>query len=142
MLAGAAAIGGRRGTRRSRRPPAREKGPLVWLDMDQKELDDAYDQAVYAPNARSSQAAAGQQRAGARAARRAQALRLRPDPDRGARRLHRPSGRTRRSTCSSTAARGAPALAKDYRYAAEMFVNAGAHFVVLDFVNVDRAAAA
>jgi arylformamidase len=26
------------------------KGPLVWLNMDQKELDDAYDQSVYAPN--------------------------------------------------------------------------------------------
>ena len=26
------------------------KGPLVWLDMDQKALDDAYDQVVYAPN--------------------------------------------------------------------------------------------
>ena len=31
-------------------PAARAKGPLVWLDMDQKELDDAYDQRVYAPN--------------------------------------------------------------------------------------------
>src|SRR5438876_93781 len=30
--------------------PARAKGPLVWLDMDQQELDDAYDQIVYAPN--------------------------------------------------------------------------------------------
>jgi arylformamidase len=29
--------------------PPRAKGPLVWLDMDQKELDDAYTQAVYAP---------------------------------------------------------------------------------------------
>ena len=29
---------------------ARAMGPLVWLDMDQKALDDAYDQAVYAPN--------------------------------------------------------------------------------------------
>jgi arylformamidase len=28
----------------------RSKGPLVWLDMDQNELDDAYDQIVYAPN--------------------------------------------------------------------------------------------
>src|SRR5205823_2995887 len=28
----------------------RTKGPLVWLDMDQQALDDAYDQAVYAPN--------------------------------------------------------------------------------------------
>jgi hypothetical protein len=26
------------------------KGPLIWLDMDQKELDDAYNQSVYAPN--------------------------------------------------------------------------------------------
>src|SRR5215831_1847781 len=34
------------------RPPQspREKGPLVWLDMDQQDLDDAYDQSVYAPN--------------------------------------------------------------------------------------------
>ena len=30
--------------------PKGTKGPLVWLDMDQKELDDAYDQLVYAPN--------------------------------------------------------------------------------------------
>jgi arylformamidase len=26
------------------------KGPLVWLGMDQRELDDAYDQGVWAPN--------------------------------------------------------------------------------------------
>ena len=31
-------------------PPARQKGPLVWLDMDQHELDEAYDQSVYAFN--------------------------------------------------------------------------------------------
>jgi arylformamidase len=30
--------------------PGKAKGPLVWLDMDQQALDDAYDQAVYAPN--------------------------------------------------------------------------------------------
>lgn len=30
--------------------PAREKGPRVWLDLDQKELDDAYDQSKYSPN--------------------------------------------------------------------------------------------
>ena len=29
---------------------AKTKGPIVWLDMDQQELDDAYDQTVYAPN--------------------------------------------------------------------------------------------
>jgi arylformamidase len=34
----------------AQRDPARSSGPLVWLDMDQKALDDAYDQVVYAPN--------------------------------------------------------------------------------------------
>src|SRR5258708_19024790 len=33
-------------------PPPHQKGPLVWLDLDQKELDDAYDQSVYAFNAK------------------------------------------------------------------------------------------
>ena len=31
-------------------PPTRTKGPLVWLDMDQHELDESYDQSVYAFN--------------------------------------------------------------------------------------------
>ena len=30
--------------------PAREKGPRVWLDLDQQALDDAYDQSKYAAN--------------------------------------------------------------------------------------------
>src|SRR2546430_4306915 len=34
----------------ARAPQPRAKGPLVWLDMDQQALDDAYDQIVYAPN--------------------------------------------------------------------------------------------
>ena len=29
---------------------AKPKGPIVWLDMDQQQLDDAYDQLIYAPN--------------------------------------------------------------------------------------------
>jgi arylformamidase len=33
-------------------PPARIKGPLVWLDMDQQDIDDAYDNDVYAFNAK------------------------------------------------------------------------------------------
>ena len=32
-------------------PPLHVKGPAVWLDLDQQELDDAYDQSVYAFNA-------------------------------------------------------------------------------------------
>ena len=31
-------------------PPPRAKGPLVWRDMDQQDLDEAYDQSVYAFN--------------------------------------------------------------------------------------------
>src|ERR1700722_6696557 len=30
-------------------PAAHQKGPKVWMEMDQVELDAAYDQAVYAP---------------------------------------------------------------------------------------------
>ena len=30
-------------------PPPHAKGPLVWMDMDQLELDAAYDQSFYAP---------------------------------------------------------------------------------------------
>src|SRR2546430_12787256 len=45
----ALASGGAAGAQRAPQPP-REKGPLVWLDMDQQDLDDAYDQLVYAPN--------------------------------------------------------------------------------------------
>ena len=33
-------------------PPAHEKGPLVWMDMDQVELDAAYDQSFYARQSR------------------------------------------------------------------------------------------
>ena len=52
LVGGGAALLGATGPALAQRPaqPPRVKGPLVWLDMDQKELDDAYDQAVYAPN--------------------------------------------------------------------------------------------
>lgn len=30
--------------------PPLSKGPRVWLDLDQAEIDAAYDQSVYAPN--------------------------------------------------------------------------------------------
>jgi len=114
----------------------REKGPRVWLDMDQKELDDAYDQAVYAPNI---------QQILKRCARNSELARER-------------LGAPRRFAYGTTAIEGldvfptraanAPinvfvhggawrtGLAKNYAYAAEMFVNAGAHQVVLDFINV------
>src|SRR6478609_7447441 len=30
--------------------PSPARGPLIWRDLDQKALDDAYNQAAYAPN--------------------------------------------------------------------------------------------
>jgi hypothetical protein len=53
LATGAAAVATMPGGRVAFAQPApapRAKGPLVWLDMDQKELDDAYTQSAYAPN--------------------------------------------------------------------------------------------
>jgi arylformamidase len=47
--AGAVGIADQASAQRLPTPP-RAKGPLVWRDMDQHELDEAYDQRVYAPN--------------------------------------------------------------------------------------------
>ena len=51
VLAGGAALAAGGAAFAQQAAAARAKGPMVWLDMDQKELDDAYDQALYAPNA-------------------------------------------------------------------------------------------
>ena len=51
LLAGAATVAGIGAAVAQQPAPApRVKGPLVWLDLDQKELDDAYDQSKIAPN--------------------------------------------------------------------------------------------
>jgi arylformamidase len=44
LLAGAAVMAGDAALAQGAppAPPARAKGPAVWLDLDQKELDDAY----------------------------------------------------------------------------------------------------
>ena len=136
LLAGSAALAAGGQALAQQAAPARAKGPLVWMDMDQQELDRAYDQAPWAPNA------------GYLAKRRA-AL-----SEQARQRL----GAPKRFTYGATPIEGldvfatkkpnAPiniyihggawraGLAKDNCYAAEVFVNAGAHFVVLDFVNV------
>jgi arylformamidase len=138
LIAGAAAMTGGTALAQSA-PTAREKGPIVWLNMDQKELDDAYDQSVYAPN---------QPQLGKRRNANSQIVRER-------------LGEPKRFAYGSTPIEGldvwttakpnAPVqvfvhggawrvgLAKEHSYAAELYVNAGAHFVVLDFINVDQA---
>src|SRR6516162_10996923 len=50
--AGTVALISERAEAQQAAPPAamREKGPRVWLDLDERELDDAYDQMKYDPN--------------------------------------------------------------------------------------------
>lgn len=117
----------------------RVKGPRVWLDMDQKELDDAYTQSVYAPN---------QQQITGRYATNSEATRARLGPPR--RYAYGPSPVegldvyvTRRPNAPINifihggAWRGG--FAKDYAFPAELFVHAGVHYVVPDFTTVQDA---
>jgi arylformamidase len=112
------------------------KGPRVWLDMDQKELDDAYDQSVYAPNRdqmskrRASNSELVRERLGApkRVAYGAtphEMLDIYPTPIGNAPVAVFVHGGAWRGS-----------YAKDSAYGAETFVRAGAHFLVLDFINV------
>lgn len=117
----------------------RVKGPAVWLDMDQSELDAAYDQSKYAPNLRQIVT---------RYATNSEAVRARlGTPQRYA---YGPTPiealdiyTTKRANAPINifihggAWRGG--LAKDFAYPAELFVHAGAHYVVLDFINVIEA---
>lgn len=116
---------------------AKVKGPLVWLDMDQDALDNAYDQGVYAPNRdqlnarRSSWSKEVRSHIGA--------------PERFA----YGDGEMEKLDVYRTDRPNAPAVifihggawrngtAEKFGFPAEVFVRAGAHFVVLDFNNVD-----
>ena len=125
----------------------RATGPIVWLDMDQQALDDAYDQLVYAPNRdqltqrRIINSAATRKRIG--------------DPLRFA---YGPTPIEALDVFRAAPAPGAKAIdktpvaifvhggawrtgsASDYSFIAEPFVRAGGNFVVLDFVTVDDTA--
>lgn len=120
----------------AQQPMPSAKGPLVWLDMDQVALDAAYDQGKYAANL---------QQILNRYETNTQSVRERlGEPSRFA------YGDTPIESLDvyRTKSPNAPinifihggawrgGLAKEFGYAAELFVNAGAHLVVLDFVNV------
>jgi arylformamidase len=120
-------------------PPAHEKGPLVWMDMDQVELDAAYDQAFYAPmrleiiNRYASTSEEARRRIG-------QPVRLSYGPT-AVEKLD--IYRTKRANAPVFVfIHGGAWLggeAKNYAFPAEMFVNAGAHYVVLDFIAIREA---
>jgi arylformamidase len=132
----------------------RSRGPLVWRDMDQQALDDAYDQSKYASNQLEI--------TGRRGPASVRALQFIAPPERRAygptevERLdvYRAGNLLRRAPGNNNAARHSAQApisifvhggawrrgrAADFAYQAEMFVRAGAHHVVLDFTNVDDA---
>ena len=137
-VAAGAALGAGKAALAQPPAPPRAKGPLVWLDMDQKELDNAYDQSVYAPNI---------QTVLKRCARNSELVRGRLGaPKRFA---YGPT-EIEKLDVFTTKTPNAPVhvhvhggawrtgLATNFHYPAEMFVNAGANFVVPDFVNVTQ----
>src|SRR5262249_14666604 len=134
VVAGAAALIASTAARAQ--PAASGGGPRVWLDMDQRALDDAYDQSKYAPNL---------EQVTHRYAVNSEIVRSRLGPPRRV-----AYGPTPVEMLDIYAAKqpNAPVmvlvhggawragLAKNYAFAAENFVHARAHFVVLDFINV------
>jgi len=119
-------------------PPPHQKGPLVWMDMDQVELDAAYDQSFYADTRRAiarfiSDSELTRQRLGA-------PRRVAYGPTDIEMIDIYPTKRPRAPIfvfIHGGAWLGG--LAKNRAYLAEMFVNAGAHYVSPDFVRVDAA---
>ena len=117
----------------------RTKGPIVWLNMDQQELDDAYDQAVYAPNRdqlgkrRLANSAAARLRIGA-----PERFAYGQTPIEGldVYRAKKPNAPVGIFVHGGAWRNG---QASEFTYLAEPFVHAGANFVVLDFTNVDDA---
>jgi arylformamidase len=119
--------------------PVTTQGPLVWHDMDQKALDDAYDQDVYAPN-----------RPLIVARRIAASERTRAILGPPQRVAYGPSEYEQLDIFRAAAA-NAPVnvfvhggawrrnKAADYALQAEPVVGAGAHAVIIDFINVEQA---
>jgi arylformamidase len=117
----------------------RPKGPLVFLDMDQQALDDAYDQEVYAPN----RALVVERRKAA--SERARAVLGSP------KRVTYGPGEHEGLDVFDCGTKDAPInvfvhggawrrnMAADYALQAEPLVRAGAHSVIIDFINVDQA---
>jgi arylformamidase len=127
------------GAERKSAAAPRAKGPLVWLDMDQQELDAAYDQSKYAFNQPQSQE---RRLAASKLARAALGAPLR---------LSYGASEIEQLDVYRTARANAPVSvfihggawrngrSADFAYLAEIFAQVGAHSVVLDFTNIDAA---
>jgi arylformamidase len=116
--------------------PPHVKGPIVWLDLDQQELDDAYDQEVYAPNHKYINER--------RDANNKEALKAIGAPERVAYgpaeiekvdiyKTKRPNAPVAMMLHGGSWRGGTSAQLASI---AEPFINAGAHFIAVDFSNV------
>jgi arylformamidase len=116
----------------------RTRGPLVWRDMDQWELDDAYDHTRYAPNREHVLARYLSNSARAREAL-GEPLRLAYGPS-DVERLDLYLAMRVDAPITVFVHGGAwrSQTAAGYAMLAETFVGAGAHFAVPDFANVDE----
>jgi arylformamidase len=120
-------------------PPPHEKGPRVFMDYDQIELDAAYDQSAYAP--------LGYQVTARRATNSEETRRRIGNPRREA---YGPS-EIEKLDIFTTRAANAPVFvfvhggawqsgeSSGFHFAAENFINAGAHYIALDFTDVRAA---
>jgi arylformamidase len=120
-------------------PPPHEKGPKVWMEMDQIELDAAYDQSTYAPlagqtlkrlasSSDATRTRLGEPRRFAYGPTPIEALDLYP-------------AKTPNAPIFVNIHGGRWLLgnAKDNGYAADLFVNAGVNYIALDFIQSDAA---
>jgi arylformamidase len=120
-------------------PPPHEKGAKVWMEMDQAELDAAYDQTTYAPmigqftKRFASISETTRARLGA-----PKRFAYGPTPIEG---LDVFPAKVANAPIFVFVHGGRWVLgsAKDFSYPADLFVNAGVNYVVLDFIQVDAA---
>jgi len=139
LRAGTSALAGPLRAQQRIGPPVHQRGPSIFLEYDQVELDAAYDQAVYAPNMQQVQA------------------RYAVNSDLARTRIGAPTrvsyGPSKVEHLDIYRAKAAHApihifihggawrggLAKNYAFLAEPFLTAGAHFVIPDFAWVQDA---
>jgi acetyl esterase/lipase len=120
-------------------PSPHQKGPLVWMDMDQIELDAAYDQRFYAPMGDQIQKRVASINNAVRA-RLGEPLRWSYGPSEPEKldvyRARKPDAPIFLFVHGGSWLGGS---ARNNAYAAEMFVNAGANFIAIDFIDIKQA---
>jgi arylformamidase len=120
-------------------PPPHKKGPIVWMGMDQIELDAAYDQSFYAPLAYQIQA---RRIVNSESVRRrlGDPLRLSYGPtDIEKLDIYRAKQNNAPIFVFIHGGEWLHGAAKNYGDSAELFYHAGAHYIVPDFISVDKA---